>query len=144
MKNIKKLPHYSFYFFKTLFSPPLLIFVLLGNLCLAAGATLFYQYEMGVNPNVHNLFDVIWWGLTTVTTVGYGDIIPVTVMGRVAGIFLMLTGLLLFIGFSALFVSIFFSYIEKDIDAVQKTTTSEFELVMKELKEIKESISNYK
>jgi voltage-gated potassium channel Kch len=36
-----------------------------------------------------------WWAITTLTTVGYGDVVPVTSAGRVVGGVLMLTGLAL-------------------------------------------------
>jgi voltage-gated potassium channel len=36
-----------------------------------------------------------WWAITTLTTVGYGDVVPVTSAGRVVGAVLMLTGLAL-------------------------------------------------
>lgn len=35
----------------------------------------------------------IWWSTVTVTTVGYGDIVPLTLMGKVFGIFILLTGI---------------------------------------------------
>ena len=50
---------------------------------------LFYVSE----PNVRNLGDGIWWALVTITTVGYGDITPVTTLGRVVASSLMLLGL---------------------------------------------------
>ena len=50
---------------------------------------LFYVSE----PDVRNLGDGIWWALVTITTVGYGDIIPVTTLGRVVASSLMLLGL---------------------------------------------------
>ena len=50
---------------------------------------LFYVSE----PDVRNLGDGIWWALVTITTVGYGDITPVTTLGRVVAGSLMLLGL---------------------------------------------------
>ena len=50
---------------------------------------LFYVSE----PDVRNLGDGIWWALVTITTVGYGDITPVTTLGRVVASSLMLLGL---------------------------------------------------
>lgn len=54
-------------------------------------------FEKGApGATIHNLFDALWWATTTVTTVGYGDKVPVTVPGRVVGILLQIIGGLLF------------------------------------------------
>jgi len=37
--------------------------------------------------------DALWWSLVTVTTVGYGDISPTTLGGRIVGVILMITGI---------------------------------------------------
>ena len=37
--------------------------------------------------------DALWWSAATITTVGYGDIYPVTALGRVVGVFTMLVGI---------------------------------------------------
>ena len=50
---------------------------------------LFYISE----PEVRNLGDGIWWALVTITTVGYGDITPLTTVGRVVASSLMFLGL---------------------------------------------------
>jgi voltage-gated potassium channel len=52
-----------------------------------------YVAEHNVNQEFATFGDALWWGIVTLTTVGYGDIVPVTEKGRIAGTFLMLTGI---------------------------------------------------
>lgn len=50
--------------------------------------------ERGVEgSNIKNFGDGLWWAVTTVTTVGYGDRFPTTSMGRVLAVGLMLVGI---------------------------------------------------
>ena len=50
--------------------------------------------ERGVEgSNIKNFGDGLWWAITTVTTVGYGDRFPVTSTGRVLAVCLMLVGI---------------------------------------------------
>ncbi|PIR58853.1 MAG: hypothetical protein COU69_03590 [Candidatus Pacebacteria bacterium CG10_big_fil_rev_8_21_14_0_10_56_10] len=46
--------------------------------------------------NIRTSFDGIWWAITTVTTVGYGDKVPVTVEGKIIGSFLQVLGAFMF------------------------------------------------
>lgn len=48
------------------------------------------------HPNIVTGSDALWWAVSTVTTVGYGDRFPVTGLGRAIGIGLMLVGISLF------------------------------------------------
>jgi voltage-gated potassium channel len=57
--------------------------------------------EKGVNETVDSPFDALWWGVTTLTTVGYGDVVPVTPEGRIAAAVLMLLGISLFAAITA-------------------------------------------
>ncbi len=51
-----------------------------------------YQAEHATNPGFATIGDALWWGIVTLTTVGYGDIVPHTTAGRFAGIAIMFTG----------------------------------------------------
>lgn len=45
------------------------------------------------SANIRNIGDGLWWAMSTVTTVGYGDRYPTTSTGRVVALFLMLIGI---------------------------------------------------
>ena len=46
-----------------------------------------------IAEGVGTFFDALWWSAATITTVGYGDIAPVTAVGRIAGVFAMVVGI---------------------------------------------------
>jgi len=53
-------------------------------------------FEDDAASTIKTPFDAIWWALSTVTTVGYGDKVPVTMEGKLVAIVLMLLGIGLF------------------------------------------------
>ena len=55
-----------------------------------------YTYEFGVNESLNNFGDILWMSFTTLTSVGYGDIYPVTGPGRILAAVLVITGMGLF------------------------------------------------
>jgi voltage-gated potassium channel len=57
--------------------------------------------EKGINTTIESPFDALWWGVSTLTTVGYGDVVPVTPEGRIAAAVLMLLGVSLFSAITA-------------------------------------------
>jgi voltage-gated potassium channel len=74
----------SQFIFLTLFSTVTIIFGSIG----------IYLAESG-NPgaNINNLGEALWWAVGTVTTVAYGDVYPVTIVGKVIATLLMFAGI---------------------------------------------------
>lgn len=60
------------------------------------GATALYLVEHDINPMITSFFDTLWWASVTATTVGYGDMYPITDLGKAIGIGLMFSGVVLF------------------------------------------------
>jgi len=56
------------------------------------GMTIFLL-EHTANPQFGNISDGLWWAFVTLTTVGYGDIVPMTDGGRIVGVFTMVFGI---------------------------------------------------
>ena len=53
-----------------------------------------YAVESQVpNSKIKTLLDALWWCVATVTTVGYGDIVPVSNIGRIVALFYMFFGI---------------------------------------------------
>lgn len=72
----------------------LLITAWLGVMVICSAG--LYIAENGINEAITSPLDALWWGVVTLTTVGYGDVYPVTSEGRLAASILMLLGIGLF------------------------------------------------
>lgn len=69
------------------------ITLLSAGMILSTASFLVLQFEIrSPDSNIRTGADAIWWGFVTITTVGYGDRFPVTLAGRLIGLFVMLTG----------------------------------------------------
>jgi voltage-gated potassium channel len=49
--------------------------------------------DVGDGRRINSFFDSLWWSAATITTVGYGDIYPVTAIGRIIAVFTMVVGI---------------------------------------------------
>ena len=71
----------------------LLSSVFLVLILMVSASILMYGLEHGAQPDVfRNAFSGFWWATSTLLTVGYGDIYPITPLGRVVGIILTFLG----------------------------------------------------
>jgi voltage-gated potassium channel len=65
-----------------------------SGLVILVGTIVMYNIESQVpNSKINTLLDALWWCVSAVTTVGYGDIVPVSVIGRIVAIFYMFFGI---------------------------------------------------
>ncbi len=77
------------------------------------GAILIFQIEEAQNTNINNFLDAVWFVFITITTIGYGDIYPVTEVGRTLTIGFALIGIALIALVTATVVSGFNRELEK-------------------------------
>ncbi len=71
--------------------------VLLLICAMVFAASAMHAAEGHIQPNVYGTIpDSMWWAITTLTTVGYGDVVPVTPLGRAIAAVTMVTGLGIF------------------------------------------------
>ena len=103
-----------------------LFFLLLiaAGVIVSGSFVIFSVESQHPDSQINSMLDAVWWTVATVTTVGYGDIVPVTETGKIVAIFFMFFG----IGTLALFISVLgtqfyknrFGKDEKEISHAQK------------------------
>lgn len=70
--------------------------ILVTAVLVLVGAALGFAIEEGQGGKMNSFGDSLWWSVSTVTTVGYGDVYPVTPAGRGLAVLLMLAGVAFF------------------------------------------------
>ena len=72
------------------------VLVIMGGLTVFAASLAYYAEHERQPDTFGSIPQAMWWALATLTTVGYGDAVPVTVAGKLTGALVMLFGLGLF------------------------------------------------
>ena len=77
-------------------------------------STFIYFLESAVQPEVFgSIPSTMWWGIATLTTVGYGDVVPMTDLGKLLASFTMLVGIGMFALPAAILASAYYEEIQK-------------------------------
>lgn len=92
----------------------------------------------GFDPAVENIWDGVWWAWVTITTVGYGDIVPTSHLGKLFGSFLILLGIGLF---ALLTANISAFLIGRDEDKEQLDILNKLDNIEKRLDKIVKKIN---
>ncbi|MFS4415804.1 ion transporter [Maribacter sp. 2307ULW6-5] len=74
--------------------PELVLFFIITGIFLFLSSAGIYYFEHAAQPeSFASIFHSLWWAIITLTTVGYGDVYPITVGGRIFTFFILLLGL---------------------------------------------------
>ena len=110
-----------------------------SGLAIIIGTFLMYHLESRAeNTQMKTLLDALWWCIATVTTVGYGDVVPVTSLGRIMAIIYMFFGITLIAVLLAVISNNFYrKRIEKQGSEKKEQETNYLRnLIMKRLSDI--------
>ncbi len=92
----------------------LIITLFSGFILLILAASIMYYIEREYQPEVFSSIpSAMWWAVATLTTVGYGDIYPKTVLGKIIGSFIAVVGVGLFALPAGIIASGFISQLQK-------------------------------
>lgn len=111
--------------------------VLLAFTLVITSSILVLNFESKATDLIKTPFDAIWWSISTLTTVGYGDVYPVSFEGRMVAIALMIAGVGIFGTFSGFIASWI-------IGPTQKKEEVNIEELREELNEIKGTLKEIK
>jgi voltage-gated potassium channel len=81
--------------FKTRFSELMLAFIVTAFLIVISSCMVYFVEHPAQPDKFSSIPDTIYWAVVTLTTVGYGDMYPVTVMGKIFTVLILLAGIAL-------------------------------------------------
>jgi hypothetical protein len=112
----------------------IVLFLCVAGLVLYFAAVGIYYFENEAQPEKFaSVFHSLWWAVATLTTVGYGDLVPVSPEGRGLAVLLMLVGIALL---SVVTANIAAFFVEESDDAQLVAVTAELTALKEELQRL--------
>jgi voltage-gated potassium channel len=105
------------------------------------GALAMLEAERDHNEKINNMGDALWWAFTTVTTVGYGDTFPVTVLGRFVAVALMVAGVSVLGVVTATLASWIVQRVAEEDDAAEAVTAAHIDELRAEIRHLTATVS---
>lgn len=123
---------------------PLFITLTIGvhGLIVVAGFGLWYL-EKDLNHRVTSPLDGLYWAVATVTTVGYGDIAPMTALGKLLAIVLMIFGTSVSVLYTALVANALISPELKEIERLHRQDDRRVDALNHRLKELLQDLEKH-
>ena len=117
----------------------------LGTTLLACVIVIFMAGTMmaAIDPAIETAGDGIWWAWVTVTTVGYGDLVPSSMAGKIFASLVILLGLALFSLLTGAFAALFIEKQEEELLAAeQQAIITKLDELAERLDRMEEAIHN--
>jgi voltage-gated potassium channel len=91
-----------------------------------------------VDPGIGTIGDSLWFATATVTTVGFGDVVPTNTAGRIVGVIIMLTGISLIPIVTTLVVTVFIAQRQRETTEADRLHREE---VIRRLDQLEEHLA---
>lgn len=114
---------------------------------ICAGSIAILVLDESSRGGINTPMDAVWYVITTISTVGYGDVVPESFGGKVVGIILMFVGVGFFSLLTAYLSSLFMEEHEEEEDEIKNKITSmekSVDEMKSEIKELKELLKENK
>lgn len=93
-----------------------------------------------VDPNINSMPAALWYIIVSMTSTGYGDVIPATPSGKIIGMIAMIGGILIFASLTAVISSLYVSKLSRakheDLESKIEELTAEIEKLNKKIDEL--------
>ncbi len=140
LRAIRSARRLMLFVFRQKSSSTLISVALMAFTLLIFASVAILNVESAPDSNIKTASDAIWWSLTTMATVGYGDKYPVTMEGRIIAGILIIAGIGLVGTFTAYVASVFIEPKEKKLEGLDDKIMEEIREIKAALKRLEEKV----